>query len=51
VLVIPGRELVSPSLPPDLEDGVPGPPGGDALSDSLGDGSFQQGGFTDREVS
>jgi hypothetical protein len=51
VLVLPGRELVGPSLPPDLNGGVPRPPDGDALSDSLGDGSVQQSGFTDREVS
>jgi hypothetical protein len=37
----PQRELLDVSVGPDLEPGVPASPGGDALSDSIRDGSVQ----------
>ena len=46
----PQRQLASVPMPPDLDDGVPVPPGGDALSDPIRDRGVQQGSFTEREV-
>jgi hypothetical protein len=47
----PRRQLVSASVEPDLEGGVPTSPGGRTAGDVLRDGSVQQVGLSDGEVS
>jgi hypothetical protein len=46
----PQQELVGVSVNPDLEDAVPVPPGDDALSHPIRDGSIQQPSFPEGEV-